>query len=116
MITYLVYGTKHKPNTPVNWSTDTKSKIFHTIEEAEAWKVKNDTEQKAYLKRHNLPDWHFDPAFIVARGTIGELVEKFPNAEIIFSHRVSTFKKLLNTPAEYTPSIGKSKGTIEPLD
>lgn len=117
MITYIVYGTQHQPNAPENYSTTKQSKHLHTIEEAEAWKAKNEAEQKDYLKRHNLPDWHFDPAFIVLRGTIGELVEKFPNALLFLTGHFSSFKQLLNTPAEYTPPIGKcKKGIIEPLD
>lgn len=118
MITYIVYGIQHQLHAPEeNCFIHKQSKHLHTIEEAEAWKAQNDAEQKDYIKRYHLPDWFYEPAFIVVRGTIGELVEKFPNAEIKLFNRFSTFQRLLNTPAEYTPSIGRyKKGVIEPLE
>lgn len=116
MITYIVYGTKHEANTPANWSADKRSQIFHTLEEAEAWKAKNDAERLAYIHRHHLPNFHYKPAIIAVRGTIGELVEKFPQAVIVLTNRAQTFKDLMNTQAEYTPAIGKHKGEIEPLN
>ena len=117
MITYKVSGWKHEPGELPNYSAEASSPVFHTIEEAKAWKAKNDAAQKAHLRKHHMPLWHYQAAYIIARGTIEELLEAYPLAVIDlrqFEHR-KTFKGFLHTPAEYHADA-YPYGEIQPLD